>query len=235
MELIRDNWNKNDYKELIDYLFSIRDIKYREFHASLGVDSSIIGIKTPVLKNIAKEISKGNYKEYLSLSNNLYYEEIMIYGFIICNIKDLDESVKYLEIYKNKINNWANCDLFCSSYKIVKKNKEYFYRYINNNIKSNNNWIRRLCFVLLLNNYVEESYLGYIFKLCDEYNNEEYYVNMSIAWLISVCYIKYPSNTIKYIKNNKLNDFTHNKAIQKIRESYRVSREDKILVGKLKR
>lgn len=234
MNLIRNNWNVKDYNNFINNLFKISDSEYKKFHSSLGV-SNVIGIRTPVLKSIAKDIYKGNYKEFLLLVGNSYYEENIIYAFIIRNIKDLDESIEYLEIYKNMIDSWASCDLFCSSYKIVKKNKEYFYKFINDNIRSNNLWIRRLCFVLLLDYYIEEDYIDDIFILCDKYNTIDYYVQMAVAWLISVCFVKYRDKTIKYIKDNKLDNFTHNKAIQKIKESFRVSSEDKILVEKYKR
>lgn len=234
MLLNRDNWNKDDYKEFISYLFDISDSKYKEFHGSLGVDN-VIGIRIPIMREIAKEIYKGNYSEFLSLIEANYYEEITIYGFIVGNIKELDTSVYYLDKYKNMINNWASCDTFCASYKIVKKNKDYFFNYINENISSNNLWIRRLCFVLLLDYYVEEDYIDDIFMLCDKYNTKDYYVQMAVAWIISICFIKYKDKTINYIKNNKLDDFTHNKSIQKIKESLRVSKEDKILVDKLKR
>ena len=235
MELVRDGWNSDDYNEFINYLFEIRDIKYKNFHSGLGIKSEVIGIRTPILKSMAKDISRGNYREFLELLREEYYEEITLYGFIICNIKKMNDSVKYLNIYKERINNWASCDLFCSGYKIIKRNKEYFWKYINDNIDSDNLWIRRMCFVLILNYYIEEDYLKDIFKLGDGYNIEEYYVQMSVAWLISICYIKYPSITIKYIMNNKLDDFTHNKAIQKIRESYRVSAIDKVYLNSFKR
>ena len=234
MLLNRDNWNKDDYKEFISYLFEIRDSKYKEFHSTLGVDN-VIGIRIPTMREIAKEIYRGNYKEFLSLVETNYYEEITIYGFVIDNIKELDTSVYYLDKYKYMINNWASCDTFCSSYKIVKKNKDYFFNYINKNINSNNLWIRRLCFVLLLDYYVEEEYIDNIFMLCDKYNTKDYYVQMAVAWLISVCFVKYRDKTINYIKNNKLDDFTHNKSIQKIKESLRVCKEDKTFVDKLKR
>lgn len=234
MELIRDTWKKEDYDNFIKYLFEIRDIDYRDFHSGLGIND-VIGIRTPVLKNIAKEISKGNYIEFLSLMENNYYEEITLYGFIVCNIKDFDISVLYLDKYKDRINNWASCDLFCSGYKIIKKNKDYFWKYINNNINSDNLWIRRLCFVFILSYYVEDKYLDDIFMLCDKYNTFDYYVEMAVAWLISICYIKYGDKTLEYIKNNKLNDFTHNKVISKIRDSYRISKGDKEFLNGLKR
>ena len=235
MNLIRDKWDNKGYKEFIEYLFSIRDIKYRDFHSKLGVGNNVIGVRTPILKNIAKDISRGNYIEFLELLRDGYYEEITLYGLIVCNIKDFDTSIKYLDMYKNIINNWASCDLFCSSYKIVNKYKDYYWKYIDDNIRSNNLWIRRMCFVLIISYYIEDKYLDDIFMLCDKYNTNHYYVQMAVAWLISICYIKYRDKTMEYMKNNKIDNFTHNKAIQKIRESYRVNIEDKEYLNRLKR
>lgn len=235
MELVRNNWNVDGYKEFIEYLFEIRDIKYRDFHSNLGVGDNVIGIRTPILKEIANSISKGNYSEFLALLGEDFYEEVTLYGLIVGKIKNLEESTRYLEIYQERINNWASCDLFCSSYKIVKKNKDYFWQYINNNISSDNLWVRRMCFVLILSYYIEEDYLEDIFVLCDKYTTSDYYVEMAVAWLISICYIKYAKRTLVYIKNDKLNDFTHNKAISKIRDSYRVNALDKEILGTLRR
>ena len=92
-----------------------------------------------------------------------------------------------------------------------------------------------MCFVFLLDYYVEDGYIDDIFIICDKYNTGDYYVQMAVAWLISVCFIKYKDKTINYIRNNELDDFTHNKSIQKIKESLRVSKDDKLLVDKLKR
>ena len=235
MNLIRDRWDNNSYNEFIEYLFEIRDVKYRDFHSNLGVGNNVIGIRTPILKSIAKDISKGNYIEFLELLREDYYEEVTLYGLIVCNIKDFDVNIKHLNIYSNRINNWASCDLFCSSYKIVNKYKDYYFKYINDNISSDNLWIRRMCFVLIIFYYIEDKYFDDIFMLCDKYNINEYYVQMAVAWLISICFIKYRDRTLEYIKNNKLDNFTHNKAIQKIRESYRVDSRDKDSLNKLKR
>ena len=235
MNLIRDKWSKASYNEFIEYLFSIRDIKYGDFHSKLVVGNNVIGIRTPILKDIVKDICKGNYIEFLELLRENYYEEVTLYGLIVCNIKDFDNSIKYFGIYKNRINNWASCDLFCSSYKIINKYKDYYWKYINDNISSDNLWIRRMCFVFIISYYIEDKYLDDIFKLCDKYNTNEYYVQMAVAWLISICFIKYKHRTMEYIKNNKLDDFTHNKAIQKIRDSYRVDSRDKDILNKLKR
>lgn len=237
MQLTKNNWNKTNYNEFINYLHSLQDLKYKEFHSKLlNNQINLIGIKTPILRNIAKDISKGNYIEFLNLNQHKYYEENIIHGFIISNLKlPIDEIINHINNYLQFIDNWATCDLFCSSLKIISKNKDVFLKYINKLIIKDNEWTRRFCFVILLDYYIESPYLEKIFYLCDNYNNDKYYVNMAIAWLISICYIKHKEQTIIYLKNNKLDKFTHNKAIQKIIESNRISKEEKNKIKLLKR
>ena len=230
MNLTKVDWTKRDYQEFISYLKSLQDKKYQEFHKNLISDKNIniIGIRIPILKSIAKQISKGNYQDFLKLAGTHYYEEKLIYGLIITNLKNNTEVSNYLELFIPKIDNWATCDTVAAALKIVKKHKSYYYDYIKNQISSNNPWLKRFCFVLLLDYYIEEPYLTEIFNLCEKYNDDNYYVNMAIAWLISICYIKYPNTTITFLKNNQLNKFTHNKAIQKIIESTRINNKNEI-------
>ena len=133
------------------------------------------------------------------------------------------------------INNWALCDLFCSNIKFVKNNKKEVFNCILDNIDNDNLWIRRLCFVLLLDYYIEPDYIDIIFELCDTYNTNDYYVEMSVSWLISICYIKEKDKTIKYLDSNKLNEFTYNKALQKIIESKRITKQEKNILRNKKR
>lgn len=237
MQLTKNNWNKTNYNEFINYLHSLQDLKYKEFHSKLlNNQINLIGIKTPILRNIAKDISKGNYIEFLNLNQHKYYEENIIHGFIISNLKlPINEIINHINNYLQFIDNWATCDLICSSLKIISKNKDVFLKYINKLIIKDNEWTRRFCFVILLDYYIESPYLEKIFYLCDNYNNDKYYVNMAIAWLISICYIKHKEQTIIYLNNNKLDKFTHNKAIQKIIESNRISKEEKNKIKLLKR
>jgi len=233
MILTKETWSKKDYQDFIDYLFSIKEEKYKLFQQNIIPNKNIIGIRTDKLKKIAKEIVKGNYKEFLSIIENNYYEENILYGLILTNIKDINILINYLDKYILIIDNWASCDLTISNLKIVKQYKDTFYNYILDNIYNNYPYTRRFCYVLLLNYYIEEQYLDTIFKLCN-IENYDYYVNMSIAWLISICYIKYKEQTLKYLNNNNLNKFTYNKAIQKIIESKQISSEEKDILRKMK-
>lgn len=230
MNLVKEKWTTNDYQKFIDYLKSLQDEKYRQFNQRLLKDPTLklIGIKTPTLKKIAKDITKGNYTSFISVRKNYYYEEIIIYGFIITNLKILNkELLSHLNNYLNLITNWATCDLFCSNFKIVKKNQDYFLKYLEEKIKEPNPWVKRFVIVTLLNYYLEKPYLKKVFILLNTYNTEDYYVNMATAWLLSISYIKNKQQTITYLKNSNLNNFTYNKTIQKIIESTRISKEEK--------
>ena len=234
MNLTKDYWKKEDYKIFINYLFSLKEERYKLFQEKIIPNKKIIGVRTDKLKIIAKNIYKGNYKDFLKFLENNYYEENILYGLILTNINDINILSKYLNDYLLIIDNWASCDLTVSNLKIVKTYKEYFYNLILNNITSNYPYIRRFCYVLLLNYFNEEIYLEKIFELCN-IENDNYYVNMSIAWLLSVCYIKHKEKTLKYLNNNKLNKFTYNKTIQKIIESNQVKKEEKELLKLLKK
>ncbi len=230
------NWTKLDYQNFLSYLNDQQDLKYRDFHKSLlNADVNLIGIRTPKLKKIAKEISLGNYDNFIKLNTHKYYEETIIHALVISNLKDINIVINYIDNFLNYIDNWATCDILCGSLKIVNKNKEIFFNYIKNKIKDPNPWIKRFCFVLLLDYFLEDKYIKEIFNLTNKYNTKDYYVNMAIAWLISIAYIKNKNATINYLKNNKLDNFTHNKAIQKIRESTRITLEDKELIKNLRR
>ena len=122
----------------------------------------LIGIQTPILKKIAKEISKYDYKGYIKLNSNKTYEEKTIQALIIGYLKDFDETIYYLENFIHHIDNWATCDLICSNLKVFKYNKEKGYKFIKKIIGSNNEWKIRIGLVLLLNYYIEEEYIDKI-------------------------------------------------------------------------
>lgn len=133
-----------------------------------------------------------------------------------------------------KIDNWAICDSFCNSLKIVNKNKDIFWDEILNFIKSDKEFVVRVGIILILNFYIEEKYLDKIFNIFDNLNTDKYYINMAISWTICEMYIKYKDKTLKYMQKNKLNSFVQNKTISKIKDSYRISKEEKEYLNQLK-
>ena len=230
-------WDKNKYQDYTKYLNNYKeDKKFIDFNKKLIFTKyEILGIKVHNMRKIAKEISKTDIISFLNNVENNTYEEVMIEGLTISYIKDIDLCLKYFNKFINKIDNWAICDTCISSMKIVNKNKELFLRQIKKYIKSKDEYVVRVGVVLLLDYYIEDSYIDLVFDMINSINREEYYINMAIAWLVSVCFVKYRNKTFKYLKDNKLNKFTYNKSIQKIIESYRVSIEDKDVLRNMKR
>lgn len=224
-------------EEIRQKLYEIQDLKYKQFHSSLcpNVDN-IIGVRVPKLRNIAKELAKTNSKAYLELEDITFYEEKVIQGLLIGMSKlSIEETKKYLEKFIPKIDSWAVCDVVCSSLKIASKYPKGMWNFLEKYINSNEEFEIRFALVMYLDYYLNDEYIDKVIKNISKVKSNKYYVQMAIAWLLSVSYIKQKEKTLEYIKNNKLDDFTHNKAIQKIIESYRVSKEEKEFVKTLKR
>lgn len=237
MNLKNNIWNKESYLEFINYLISLEDIEYRKFHSSLlGVEKRVIGIRTPKLKKIAQEISKGEWEKFISYSQNTYYEEGVIKGLVLGFIKvDYETRKMYVENFIVDIDNWATCDIVVGNLKFLKKEKDRYYNFIKECTSSDNPWKIRFGLVILLGYYLEDRYIDEIFLLCSSVTNRGYYVKMAQAWLISIMFIKFRDKTINYLENNNLDSWTQNKTIRKIRESTRVTREDKDFILKFKK
>lgn len=235
MDLKNLNWSE-DYPQYIAYLISLKEEKYRSFNQkTVSTKYEMLGIRLPIIRKIASNISQGDYPSFLANSKNNYYEEVLIKGLVIANIKDLPELMNYFYKYISLIDNWAITDSFCNSLKIVKKNKLYFKGVITKLLQSSHEYEIRVGLILLLNFYIEEEYLSYIFNLLDNLKNDLYYVNMAEAWLLCEIFTKYPEETLIYLNKNHLNAFTINKTISKIRDSYRIPKEMKDYILKFKR
>lgn len=236
-ELENTTWNKEKYKQFVEYLISIQDLKYKEFHSSLVLNSKyeMIGIRVPIMRDIAKKIAKGNIEEFLEYAQDRYYEEVMIQGLVISRIKDEKQFYKYFKEYINKIDNWALCDSFCSSIKIVRKYEEKYFNKANKMALNKEEFISRVGIVMILNHFISQKNLDAIFDTLNKIQSDKFYINMAEAWLVCEMYIKFRKETTKFIKKNNLNKFTQNKAISKIHDSYRVSKEEKELLNKYRK
>lgn len=234
MNLIKEKWTKKDAKEFIEYLETLKNSEKREWTKRiLNTNLPVLALKTQTIKDIVKEISKGNYLSFLDLELNNYYENSAINGFLICKISDFKTMVKYLDIYILKIDNWASCDLL--SFDIKNKEKE-FYDLAVKYVKDDKAFIRRVGLNILFKMIDNDKYIADIFSVMNSfYNEEHYYVNMMNAWLFCECFIKRREDTIAFLQNHKLNKFTINKGISKCRDSYRVSKEDKEMLLQYRR
>lgn len=211
-------------------LMELQDKKYQEFHGGLcpGTEN-IIGVRVPILRNYAKELLKKYEFSYLMNNiDNEYYEEIMLQGILIGLAKeDFKTILAHIENFIPKIDNWAVCDSFCAGLKITKKHEQEMWEVLQKYLRANKEFEIRFGIVMILDYYIEEPYLKRDFKIFDQIKSTEYYVQMAVAWAISICLIKYYEETIAYLKKSKLDKFTYNKALQKAMESYRITPEQK--------
>lgn len=233
MELIREHWNKEDIEEFQKHIESLKNEEKVKWTANLlKTEMPVLAIKIPEVRKISNKIYKGNYIEFLNHMVWEYYENTIANAVLISKIKDFDIMKKYLDIYSSKCDNWASCDIL--SFNVENRENEY-YNLVLEYIKSTKPFVRRIGMSILFNFIDNEDYIDKIFTLLDMFKNEEhYYVNMMNAWLLCECFTKQRDKTLEYIKNNNLNKFTINKGIQKCRESYRVSKEDKEMLLKYK-
>ena len=203
---------------------------YQKFSASLipNIDN-VLGVRTPVLRKLSKEILKDKICEkFLKTNKFKYMEEYMLKGMVIGLLKNpIEEVFVYVKEFVQTINNWAVCDCFCCSLKITNENLAAMWDFIVPYFKSNNEFEIRFAYVMLLNYYLQDEYIDKVLKLVDDFKDDRYYSKMAVAWLVSIAYIKYPQKTEKYLKKSKLNDWTFNKSIQKICESLKVEKETK--------
>ncbi len=224
-------------EEIRKKLLELADEKYKKFQEGLCPNTNnIIGVRVPLLRNLAKEISKQNVENYLKNASNEYYEEIMLQGMVIglnkCSVK---QTCKYLKEFIPKIDNWAVCDVTVAGLKMVKNNQKEMLEFIKPYIKSKKEFELRFAVVLLLNFYITEEYIDLVIKTLNEIKHEGYYVKMAVAWAISIAFIKFPEKTMNFLKQNNLDDFTYNKALQKIVESYKVEEEMKEKIKRMKK
>ena len=217
-------------------IFSLADEKYKEFHSGLCPNTNnIVGVRVPILRNYAKELVKEGFEKNYNKIQTEYYEEIMLKGMMIGLEKmDIDTKLTYIKEFIPYIDNWAVCDIFVAGLKI--KEKEKFYNFIQKYLENNKTEFEiRFGLVSLLDYYIDKEHIQEIFKITDKIKRDEYYIEMAIAWLISICYIKFPKETEEYLNNNKLSDFAYKKSIQKIIESTRVDEQVKNKLRKMKR
>lgn len=220
-----------NYEEFILFLKSKSDLKYKKFHSNLIKDNNLIGIRTPLLKEIAKEISKNDYLNFIKRNKHKYYEENILHGLVLGYIKVDDEMLlKLIDDFLPFNNNWAVNDLTVTNLKAFKKIP---FEKVLGYIESKNDFTIRFGLVLLLTYYISDENIDKILNICDSIKNNNYYVQMANAWLISICFIKQKSKTYSYLKNNTLDEFTFKKAINKICDSYRVDKNEKIKLKKL--
>ncbi len=217
-------------------LFSFQDIEYREFHSRLmpTVDKQrIIGVRIPALRKFAKELFKtGGYEAFLNELPHKYYEENNLHAFLIEQMKDFDSVIRKTEKFLPHIDNWATCD--CFQPKVFKKYKSELLNYLLKWIKSDKTYTVRYAINQLMTHFLDDDFDEEYLTLVAEVESYEYYINMMRAWYFATALAKQYDAALPFIEKGVLDDWTHNKTIQKAIESYRIDKGAKEYLRNLK-
>lgn len=222
--------------EIQQELFANRDEKYGSFQAKLmpTIDpNSVIGVRTPTLRAFAKTLY--NQNDFSSFVNDLphtYFDENQLHAFLISQIKDFDLCIEETNRFLPFVDNWATCDQM--SPKIFKKHKKELLEQIKIWISSNKTYTVRFAIGMLMKYFLDEDFSLEYPKMILPVRAEDYYVKMMIAWYFATALAKQYDSILHFFENKKLDKWTHNKAIQKALESYRISNDRKQYLRTLK-
>ncbi|MBQ6452421.1 MAG: DNA alkylation repair protein [Solobacterium sp.] len=222
--------------ELYRKLYELQDLKYRDMQMRIipSIDpGSIIGVRTPALRTIAKEILRsGEYGEFLKELPHRYFEENQLQAFIISGIKDPEVCMQELERFLPYVDNWASCDQMSPG--IFRKHKALLLEHVRKWIRSDKPYTVRFGVGMLMQHFLDEDYDPQYPEMAAGIRSDEYYVRMMIAWYFATALAKQYDSILPYIEQKRLDPWTHNKAIQKSIESYRITDEQKAYLKTLK-
>ncbi|MBR2548562.1 MAG: DNA alkylation repair protein [Clostridiales bacterium] len=221
------------YRELI----KLQDTGYRDMQVTIiptvNADS-VIGVRTPALRQLAKELSKReDISSFLGELPHKYFEENQLHAFILSGMKDAGNCIRLVDAFLPYVDNWATCDQM--SPKVFRKNKDLLLEYVEKWMKSDLTYVKRFAIGMLMEHFLDEDFKTSYLTKVSKIRSDEYYVNMMTAWYFATALAKQYEAALPYIEGQKLDKWTHNKAIQKAVESYRITPEQKEYLKTLKR
>ena len=218
-------------------LLSMQDLKYKESQTKLIPNisaESVMGIRTPHLRVYAKELMKTDAAdEFLTQLPYQYFDENQLHAFIISEMKDYDAVLAALEKFLPYVDNWATCDQLRP--KVFKKYPDKLITAIRAWLASTETYTIRFGIGMLMCHYLDENFKPEYLEWAANIRSEEYYISMMLAWCFATALAKQYDATIPYIENNRFSTWVHNKTIQKARESYRITDEQKAYLKSLKK
>lgn len=218
-------------------LFALQDVKYADFQSKLTPNiprERFIGVRVPAARNLAKQIMKeGKPEAFLRSLPHEYFEENMLHGMLIAQIPDYEDCISELERFLPYVDNWAVCDTM--SPKVFRKNRTELLQKIPEWISSDRTYTCRFGIGMLMAHFLDEDFKPEYLELPAMVKSEEYYVRMMVAWYFATALAKQWDYAVKYLQDNRFETWTHNKAIQKAMESYRITAEQKAYLRTIKR
>ncbi len=229
----------HDLDALVAQLRALADEKYRIFNESLtpGIEGKSIGVRMPALRKIAKQLLREDPAGFLAdtLKSEIHEINLLHATLLAKGNFTAPERIERLQKFVPTIGNWAVCDLLCNDLKPAGALKDALIPILASYAKSAREFEVRFACVMRMLWYRDEENIAETFHLYGEFHHDGYYARMGAAWGISYLYVEDPARTLALLRSSKLDDFTHNKAIRKCIESYRISEPDKQLLRTLMR
>lgn len=216
------------------------DPEYGTFNQKLCPDTNkkILGVRIPLLRKLAQKIVKeGEWREFLKQADDTCFEEVILKGMVIGYAKmNINEKLEYIKWFVPKIDSWAISDTFCPTLKIKEQDLDKVWKFTLPYTKSDREFDVRFAVIMMLDYYITEEYVDRVIEELDQISHDGYYAKMAVAWCIAEIGIKFNEKAMAYLKGeNHLDKFTFNKALQKLRESYRIDSEQKEILKQMKR
>lgn len=223
--------------ELNRELRSLRSEKLSQFSGGLiPTGKPVLGVKVPELRKIAKRLAKEDWKGFLDTCPEDYYEHQMLKAFVLGYAKgDLETILSYADNFIPHIQDWAVNDGFCQTFRIARKYPKRVWQWLLTYAGKEDEYSQRVVAVFMLSHFLTEEYIDDVLALLNTLTCPAYYTKMAVAWCAATAYAKFPEKTMEFLKNNTLDNWTYNKSIQKMLESFRVSEQDKKILRQMKR
>ena len=220
------------YNKIEEYFKECSDKDRQIFNKRIiNTNYYIHGLRNDEIRKALELID--DYDDFLRMKNFESYEMMFLYSEVIAKLKDTSKIIAYLRGFLPLVDNWAIIDNLGS--RLKKIDKTLMLEYVKECLESDYEFIKRFGVVMFINGYLREEYLDLFFDYFDRIDKSQYYVMMAVAWAIASAYVKYKDRTLEYLDNNHLDDVTFNKAISKINDSYKVTREEKEMLRRKRR
>ncbi|MCI8513146.1 MAG: DNA alkylation repair protein [Lachnospiraceae bacterium] len=223
-------------EEITEELFRLQDRKYRDFQSKLipTVEAErIIGVRTPELRKLAKQLSKReDITDFLNALPHTYFDENQLHAFLISEMKDFATCIGETERFLPFVDNWATCDQM--SPKVFRRHRKELLTAIQRWLASGETYAVRFAVGMLMDHFLDGDFDPLYPEMAAGIRSEEYYINMMVAWYFATALAKQYEAAVPFIEEKRLAVWTHNKAIQKAVESRRVTEEQKEYLRSLK-
>ena len=223
----------------VDFRGMLRDAaepELAEFNSKLtpGKDR-IIGVRVPVIRDIARQVVGDDWRQVLDGEPESFEEE-MLRGVVIATAPvSAAERIRLTDDFLDYVDNWATCDIFCNSWRFRKEESEEVWHYFSSLIDSGEEYRMRVSLIARMSLFKDGEHCRLLLEDIAAHDHPGYYYRMGAAWAVSMVYVNHPEMTEELIRSGRMEVWTHNKSIQKIRESRRVSKEKKEELRALRR